>query len=99
MRGLHCTPLWTLAGRRGGSLGGDKSGGGLQKGEVGLLILMSQVARKSRGGRVSRGGVRHSGMSLQDVDLGPGCRELLAGVSVDFPLLGGSLTALLVQLL
>jgi len=60
---------------------------------------MSQVARTSRGGRVSRGGIRHSGMSLQDADLGPGCRELLAGVSVGFPVLGGSLTVLLAQLL
>jgi len=92
-------PLWTLAGRRGGSFGGDRSGGGLQKGEVGLLTLMSQVARKSRGGRISRGGVRHSGMSFQDVNLVPGCGELLVGVSAFFPVSGGSLTALLIQLL
>jgi len=96
---LHWIPLWTLAGRRGGSFIGDRSTGGLQKGEVGRLILISQVARRSRGGRVNRGGVRHSGMSFHSVELSPGCGELSVGVSAGFLVLGGSLMMLLVQLL
>jgi len=96
--GLHSVPLWTRAGRRGGSRRGDRMDGGLQKGEVGRQTRTSHVVRKSFGGRVRRGGESCNGMSFHCRKLHFGCGGLATGFAAGFLVSGDSLMSLLILL-
>jgi len=88
----HCTPLCTLAGLlEVGSRRGERSAGGLQKGEVGRRTRMSHVARNSFGGLVSLGGDNSSGVSLHFVGAGSDSDCTVAGSATVFLVCGGSL--------
>jgi len=87
----HCTPLCTLADRlEDGSRSGESNDGGLQNGEVGRRTLMSQVVRKSFGGRVNLGGDKCSGVILHRNVAGSDCSWLATGAA-DLSMRGGSL--------